>query len=41
MVPLKIWAIPTASDGAPPVRLSSVRSPTRAARLSSVAASTG
>ena len=30
--PLKMWAMPTASDGAPPVRESSVLSPTDAAR---------
>ena len=28
----KMWAMPTASDGAPPVRLKSVISPTRLAR---------
>ena len=32
MLPLKIWAIPTARDGAPPVRFSRVSSPTCRAR---------
>ena len=39
IVPLKMWAMPTASEGAPPVRLSSVCSPTLAARRSIVAGS--
>ena len=37
----KICAMPTASDGAPPVRFRSEVSPTDFARLSMVAASTG
>ncbi len=39
MLPLKMCAMPTASDGAPPVRLSSVCSPTLRARPSIVAGS--
>ena len=41
MVFAKIWAMPTARDGAPPVRFRSVVSPTDFARLSIVAASSG
>ena len=41
MVPLKMWAMPTASEGAPPVRLSSVSSPTLRASWCIVAGSSG
>ena len=37
----KIWAMPTASEGAPPVRFRSVVSPTDFARASMVEASRG
>ncbi len=41
MVPLKIWAMPTAREGAPPVRFRRVASPTWRARSRMVRGSRG